>query len=243
MVTADQYPYTASGTSVGAALLPRWAESGGRDSLLARIASTETRSRLVAAMRENLRRRGGAEALLITSATDVRLIGKTLAVVATDRNLDAVDAALEVIAAGDAGVASFNMREEDVTAFMVQDFVMTGSDGSEGHPRKYGTFARKLAEYVRVEGVLSLPAAIRAATSLPATTFHIADRGVLAPGRFADVIVFDPETVADHATYRDPELLATGMRYVFVNGVLAVDEGQYTGTLAGRALRRPQPER
>jgi N-acyl-D-aspartate/D-glutamate deacylase len=242
-VTADQYPYLASGSSVGASLLPRWAESGGRDSLLVRIASPESRPRLVTAMRENLRRRGGPDALLITSAADVRLIGKTLAVVATDRNLDPIDAALEIIAAGDAGVASFTMREEDIAAFMVQDFVMTGSDGSEGHPRKYGTFARKLAEYVRVQGLLSLPAAIRAATSLPAATFHLADRGVLTPGGFADVIVFDPETVADHATYRDPELLATGMRYVFVNGVLAIDGGQYTGTLAGRPLRRAQPAR
>jgi N-acyl-D-amino-acid deacylase len=236
-VTADQYPYTASGSTIGAALLPRWAESGGRDSLLARIASPAASPALAAAMRENLRRRGGAEALLITSAADVRLVGKTLAVVASDRNVDAVDAALEIITAGDAGVASFTMRDADIEAFMVQDFVMTGSDGSEGHPRKYGAFARKLAEYVRVKGTLTLPAAIRAATSLPAATFHLADRGVLAPGHFADVIVFDPETVEDHATYSDPQLLATGMRYVFVNGVAAVDDGQYTGTLAGRPLR------
>jgi N-acyl-D-amino-acid deacylase len=121
---------------------------------------------------------------------------------------------------------------------MVQPFVMTGSDGSDGHPRKYGSFPRKLRQYVYDRPVMTLPQVVRASSGLTAETLRLLDRGVLANGKFADVIVFDPKTVADRATYEKPELLATGMRYVLVNGKVAVDEGRYTGALAGRPLRR-----
>lgn len=243
-VTACQYPYTASGTSVGAALLPRWAEAGGRDSLLARIADSATHVRLVNDMRENLRRRGGAGALLITTqggsrdtAKAGKIKGSTLAQVATARHVPPIDAALQIIRDGDASVASFNMKEADIDRFMVQPFMMTCSDGSDGHPRKYGTFPRKLRQYVYDRHVLSLPQAIRASSSLTASTLGLAGRGSIGVGKYADVIVFDPATIADRATYEQPTLLATGMRYVLVNGKLAVDGGRYTGALAGRPLR------
>jgi acyl-homoserine-lactone acylase len=237
-VTADQYPYLASGTSVGASLLPRWAEAGGRDSLRARIDNPATRTRLVADMERNLVRRGGASALLITSTPDSSIRGRTLAQVAEARRQSPIDAALAVVLAGDAGVASFNMKESDVRRFMVQPWVMTGSDGSDGHPRKYGSFPRKLRQYVYESPVLTLPQAIHASTQLAATTLQLADRGMVAEGKFADVIVFDPGTVADRATYASPRELAVGMRYVLVNGRVAVDGGTYTGALAGRALTR-----
>lgn len=237
-VMACQYPYTASGTSVGAALLPRWAEAGGRDSLRARIADPATRARLVRDMRENLRRRGGADALLITSRRDPSLLGKTLAQVAAARHVAPIDAALEILQQGDASVASFNMKESDIDAFMVQPFVVTCSDGSDGHPRKYGTFPRKLREYVYRRHLLTLPQAVRASSALTAAMLGLEGRGVITKGSYADVIVFDPTTVADRASYQEPTLLATGMRYVLVNGVLAVDGGQYTGALVGRAIRR-----
>lgn len=235
-VTACQYPYTASGTSIGASLLPRWAEAGGRDSLLARIADAATHERLVHDMQENLRRRGGAEALLITGRGDTTLTGKTLAQVAATRELSPIDAALEIVRAGDAGVASFNMKESDIDNFMTQPWVATCSDGSAGHPRKYGTFPRKLREYVYKRHLLTLEEAVRVSSSLTANTFGLDGRGTLAPGKYADVIVFDPKTVTDRSTYEEPKLLATGMRYVLVNGTLAVDEGKYTGALAGRGL-------
>jgi N-acyl-D-aspartate/D-glutamate deacylase len=236
-VTADQYPYTASGTGLGAALLPRWAEAGGGDSLRARIADPATRARLVVDMTENLRRRGGPESLLMTSSRDTSVRGKRLGAIARARGLSPVETAIQLILAGGGSVASFNMNEADIARFMVEDFVMTGSDGSGGHPRKYGTYPRKLREYVFNKKILTLPAAIRASTSLPAETFGFTDRGVLREGAFADVIVFDERTIADRSTYEEPTLLATGMRWVLVNGKFAVDGGESTGALAGRPLR------
>jgi N-acyl-D-aspartate/D-glutamate deacylase len=238
-VTADQYPYVASGSSVGASLLPRWAESGGRDSLRARIADPAIRERLVREMNENLRRRGGAAALLISSTRDTSILGRTLEQIAAARGESPIDAALAIVQQGDASVASFNMNEQDLRNFMVQDFVMTGSDGSDGHPRKYGTFPRVLREYVYANPVLTLPQAVRRSSALAAEALRIPERGTLRVGMYADVVAFDPATVADRATYREPTLLAAGMRYVLVNGTLAVDAGTFTGRRAGKALRRP----
>lgn len=237
-VTADQYPYDASGTSVAAALLPRWAEEGGRQALLTRIADATVRPKLVKEMEQNLVRRGGAEAMLITAAPDGTLAGKRLSTIASERKLSAIDAALGIIAAGDADVASFNMDDGDIVNFMRQDWVMTGSDGSTGHPRKFGTFPRKLQEYVLRRHVLGVAAAIRASTALPAETFRLPDRGRLFPGYLADVTVFDPRTIADRATYERPDVLAVGVRTLLVNGAIVIDGGTYTGRLAGRALKR-----
>jgi len=121
---------------------------------------------------------------------------------------------------------------------MKQKFIMTCSDGSTGHPRKFGTFPRKLREYVYSEKLISLLFAIHNGSALTAETFRIPDRGLIREGYFADVIIFDEKTVADRATYEQPELFAVGMKYVIVNGKVAVDDGVYTGVLAGRALRK-----
>jgi N-acyl-D-aspartate/D-glutamate deacylase len=189
-------------------------------------------------MGKNLKRRGGPESLLITSAGERAIVGKTLGQIAARRNQNPVEAALEIIKAGGAGVASFNMSEKDIENFMRQDFVMTGSDGSDGHPRKYGTFPRKLREYVYRKKLVSLAFAIRHSGALAAETFRIPERGLIRKGYYADIIVFDEEGVADRATYERPQLLAAGMVYVIVNGRLAVDGGKYNGALAGRALRK-----
>jgi len=242
-VTADQYPYEASGSSIGASLVPRWAQAGGGDSLRARMRDPSLRARLVADMTDNLRRRGGAASLLITGGRDRSLRGRTLADVAEARGLDPVEAALGIVEAGGAGVASFNMNERDIRTFMQAEFVMTGSDGSGGHPRKYGTFPRKLRRYVLDDGVIGLARMIQASTAQPAEVFGLTDRGRLAEGLVADITVFDPATIRDEATFMEPELLSTGVRYVLVNGVLAVDGGEPTHALAGRTLerRRPRP--
>lgn len=237
-VTADQYPYTASGTDLYSALAPR---GGGKKQMLRRAEDPERRPGLLEEMEANLKRRGGAEALLITSAHDRRLAGKTLAAIARSWGKSPVEAAIDIIEAGQNQVASFNMDERDIENFMRQDFVMTGSDGSANHPRKYGTFPRKLRRYVYDQPVITLPFAIRSSSALAAETFGIPERGKLRVGYFADVIVFDENTVADRATYERPELPAVGMQYVIVNGQLAIDGGTYTGALAGRALRKNQP--
>jgi N-acyl-D-aspartate/D-glutamate deacylase len=234
--TASQYPYEASGTSVTASLVPRWAEADGK--LLENIDDPAVQERLIKEMTENLRRRGGAETLLMTAARDKSIVGKNLAQVAQQRRISPVEAALAIIRKGGSDVASFNMKESDIEAFMKEPWVMTCSDGSEGHPRKYGTFPRKIHEYVYEKGVLSLEAAVRSGTSLPAETLHIKERGLLKQGYYADVLVFDPKTFMDRATYEDPTVLATGVRYLMVNGQFAVDEGKLTSRIAGKALKR-----
>ena len=234
-VTASQYPYDASGSSVTAALVPRWAEADG--ALLKNMSDPAVHARLVKEMNENLVRRGGADSLLMTSARDTTIVGKTLATIAKERRETPVDAAIEIVKAGGSSVASFNMKEADIAAFMREPWVMTCSDGSTGHPRKYGTFPRKIHEYVEEKHVVSLEFAVRSSTSLPAETLGLKERGLLKPGYFADVLAFDPKTFADKATYADPTVLATGVRYLTVNGRLAVDGGALTNTLAGRTLK------
>ena len=236
-ITGSQYPYTASGTGVGASLLPRWAEVGGRDSLLARIADPSTRARLETEMGENMRRRGGANSLLITGGRDSTVRGKRLDEVARMWSTTPIDAALRIIRNGDASVASFNMDERDIVAFMQPDFISTDSDGSGGHPRLYGTYPKLLREYVREKRVLSLERAVERSSSRAAKQMGLKDRGLIAPGQHADVIVFDAATISDRATYVEPTLLAVGVREVLVNGVLAVENGRSTGALAGRVLR------
>jgi len=236
-ITASQYPYTASGTTVTAALVPRWAEAGGDGALLKNLNDASLRPRLIKEMEQNLTRRGGADSLLMTASRDKTIVGKTLAAIAHDRNESPIDAAIAIIKAGGSDVASFNMKESDIEAFMRQPWVMTCSDGSEGHPRKYGTYPRKLRQYVYEKRVIPLEFAIRSSTSLPAETLGLKDRGLLKPGYFADVLVFDPKTFNERATYQQPTLLATGVRYLTVNGQLAIDNGSLTSALAGRALK------
>jgi N-acyl-D-amino-acid deacylase len=236
-ITASQYPYTASGSSVGASLLPRWAEIGGGDSLRARINDPSTRQRLVAEMTDNLRRRGGANSLLITGGRDSTIRGKRLDEIARMWNTTPIEAAIRIIQNGGASVASFNMNEKDIVNFMKQDFISTDSDGSGGHPRLYGAFPKFFREYVGEKKVMSLPRAVQRSSLASAKMLGIKERGTLTSNYFADVIVFDPAEFADRATYEEPTLLAVGMKYVIVNGVITIDNGQYTGATAGRVLR------
>jgi N-acyl-D-amino-acid deacylase len=240
-VTASQYPYDASGTSVEAALIPRWAEVGGTAALLQRIEDPAVRPRLIAEIEKNLDRRGGPESLLMTASPDKQFIGKTLARIAKELGVSAMEAALIIIQKGGADVASFNMRASDIRNFMRQNWVMTCSDGSTGHPRKYGTFPLKLRKYVFDEHVITLPFAIRSSTSLPAETLGLKDRGLLKTGYFADVVVFDPRTIRPRSTYQQPDLLATGVVYLLVNGQVAIDAGKLTNAHAGRPLPHGSP--
>jgi len=240
-VTASQYPYDASGTSVEASLVPRWAEVGGSSALLQRIGDPAVRPRLIAEMQKNLDRRGGPESLLLTASPDKEFVGKTLAKVAKERGTSPIEAALIIIQKGGADVASFNMQQSDIKNFMRQDWVMTCSDGSTGHPRKYGTFPEKLRKYVFDEHVITLPFAIRSSTSLPAETLGLKDRGLLKAGYFADVVIFDPKTIRAQSTYEQPKLLATGVVYLLVNGKLAIDAGKLTNAQAGRPIPHGAP--
>ena len=240
-VTADQYPWTASGTGLSASLMPRWMQAGGRDSMLARIADVSGREQMLSEMRDNLRRRGGDSTLLFTGGTVAAkpYIGRTLKQVAAERGRNAVQTALELVRDGlDMSVASFNMTEADIETFMRDPNVMTSSDGSEGHPRLYGTYPRKIRRYVLDKPVITMQRMVRASAGQVAETYGLTDRGVLRAGAFADVIVFDPKTIRDEATYVEPTKLASGMRFVFVNGKAAISDAKLTGVMAGKALRK-----
>lgn len=238
-VTADQYPWSASGTSLVASLVPIWAQDGGRPELLKRFDDPALAGRLREGMIENLRKRGGAAKLLVVQG---KYANRTLEEAARELGQDPVRAAISIIRIQDPGVVSFNQSEEDIAAFMRRPWVMTSSDASGGHPRVYGSFARKYRKYVVAEHVITLREFIERSSALTADTFGIEGRGRLTPGAYADVVVFDPKLYAERATYEQPTLRARGVRFVLVNGVLAVDEGKLTGRAAGRALKhRPTP--
>ncbi|MBV9884287.1 MAG: amidohydrolase family protein [Sphingomonadaceae bacterium] len=237
-VTADQYPWSASGTSMVASLVPRWAQDGGRPALLRRFDDPALAARLHADMAENMRRRGGPDSLLITEG---QYRGRRLSEAARALGVEPIAAAIAIIRVGDPSVVSFNQREDDIAAFMARSWVMTGSDASEGHPRVFGSFARKYAEYVRRLHVLTLRQFIERSSALAADTFHLDGRGHLRAGAFADVVVFDPRTYAARATYEEPTLLAAGVRTVLVNGVPAVLNGALTGAAAGRSIAHVAP--
>ena len=245
-VFADQYPYEASSTSLAAALVPRWAQAGGSAAFHSRVADPAQRARMVTEMRENLARRGGAARIQVASyGPDKTLDGQTLAQIASARNGDPIDTALDLLDKGDVSIVSFNMLDEDIERLMRQPWTMTSSDGAlitfgsgMPHPRGNGAFSRKIRKYVVEDHVVELPAAIRSMTSLPATVFNLPDRGVLRAGAFADVIVFDLAKVYDRATYEKPHQMSEGMVDVLVNGRFAIRDGKLTTDRGGRVLRR-----
>lgn len=250
-VFADQYPYEASSTSLRAALLPGGIELPKPEQLkvpLERLTGEERKSReaLEATVRENIRRRGGPASLQIAFyAPDRSLQGKNVQQIADARGVAPEVAAIELMAAGNASIVSFNMSEADIRHVMTQPYTMVSSDGGlvamgsgQPHPRNYGAFARRLAVYVRERGVTSLESAIRAMTSLPASVFGLKDRGVIREGAAADLAIFDPALVRDTATYTEPHQLAEGMAWVLVNGTPVVADGEFTEALPGKVLRR-----
>jgi N-acyl-D-aspartate/D-glutamate deacylase len=238
-ITASQYPWSASGTSLVAALVPLWAQDGGRAALLKRFDDSALAEKLHADMAENLRKRGGAVKLLIVEGP---FRNHTLAEIANAHRLDPVAAAIAVIRLADPATVSFNQSESDIAAFMRQPWVMTDSDASTGHPRVYGTFARKYAKYAIADRVITVREFIERSSALTADWFHVTGRGHLRAGAFADLVVFDPKSYAARATYQQPTLLAAGVQTVLVNGVIAVDHGTLTGNAAGRALpHQPTP--
>ncbi len=256
-IYANLYPYAASQTTLNTRL-PDWAQEGGRERLVERLRDSETRARIRTEVAADLARDLGG------STPETIMVGRTphephrqyqgmrLHEIAATMGVDPTDALLEIIdrADGSAGGIFFGMREEDVAYAMALPWTTIGSDGTalapEGvlgrthpHPRSYGTFARVLGHYVRDQGVLTLPEAVHKITSLPARRLGLDDRGALESGRLADVVVFDPEAITDTATFGDPQRLATGVRWVVVNGQVVVAEGQHTGAMPGRILRGP----
>lgn len=243
-VYADQYPYTASSTSLTAAVIPRWVQAGGR---MWSLLSDE--SRLPAIKTEiagNIERRGGADTLVLASFPKTpEWEGKSLLDISLILESDPVDTAIELVQMGGASLISFNMTDEDVEFFMTKPWVMTGSDGSLvilgnslPHPRSYGTFPRKIRSYVLDKKLLSMEQAIRASSGLPADMLGFKNRGKIVRGAVADIVIFDPAKIRDRATYTDPHQYSEGILYVLIGGNPVIEEGRYNGMLAGKPLRK-----
>jgi N-acyl-D-amino-acid deacylase len=259
-VSACQYPYTAGGTSL-IACLPAWAQDGGREKALERLKDPAMRARIRHEVEttidgwENLIAGSGFEGIQLASLSpemDSSLLGKRITEIAAERGEDPWDTFFWLLteSGGRIGALYHMMSEDDVRTAMKFPWVSVGTDSAalapEGelghgqpHPRTYGTFPRILGHYVRDENVLALPEAVRKMTSLAADQFGIQERGRLKEGYFADVVVFDPESVIDRATYADPKQFSTGIETVIVNGVVTVENGEHTGAKAGRALYGP----
>jgi N-acyl-D-aspartate/D-glutamate deacylase len=240
-VTANQYPWLASSTGLDAALIPRWASDGGAAAMLKRFDDPATLAKIKTEMAENLRRRGGANTLLLTSGENGESspwIGKYLSDIAKGWKLDPLDAAIRILreAHGHASVVSFNISEPDVENFMKQPWVVTSSDGVPGHPREYATYPTKYAVYVRQKHVIDTGFFIRHSSGLTADIFKLDRRGYLRAGYFADVLVFDPARYVPKADYVHPAVLSEGVQTLLVNGVPAVEDGKPTAALPGRPI-------
>lgn len=237
-VTANQYPYDASATGLKSAVVPRWAESGGKDSLFIRYKSTKYRSQVLEETRKNITRRGGPDKLLIVKADDSSFVGKNVLEVAEMLKVSPEEAVFKALETGYVRVASFNMNPEDIHYFMKQDWVVTGSDGNTGHPRKYGSFPRKYNKYVMEEKIIDMGTFINNSTSKTADIFKIKNRGKLREGYYADIIIFNPDEFKDVANYRNAFQLAKGLEYSIINGEFSVLEGEETGKLNGSVLKK-----
>ena len=253
-ITADMYLYTATSTGLDA-LMPPWVQEGGHDAWVERLKDPAIRARLKNDNEFGFDERSPRDVLLVSFKNDAlkRLTGKTLAEVAASRGTSPEDTVMDLVIEDDSRVGvvyTSVMSEENIRKQIRLPWVSFGSDGGsmapEGvflksgtHPRAYGNFARLLGKYVREEKVIPLEEAIRRLTSLPATNLKIKQRGRLAPGYFADVVVFDPATIQDHATFEKPHQYATGVRHVFVNGTQVLKDGEHTGATTGRFVRGP----
>lgn len=260
-ITADMYTYTAGATGLNSCM-PPWVYDGGAEAAYKRLQDPETRKKIADAMRvpsndwENLYKLAGSpdRILLVGFKSDALkpLTGKTLAEVARMRGQDPIETVMDLVVEDRSriGTVYFMMDEQNVEKQIRQPWVSFGSDAasmapegvflkSSTHPRAYGNFARLLGKYVREEGVISLAEAVRRLSGLPATNLGLDHRGFIKQGMFADVVVFDPQTIADRATFEQPHQYSVGVKHVLVNGVQVLKDGEHTGSKPGRALWGP----
>ncbi|MHA2154846.1 MAG: N-acyl-D-amino-acid deacylase family protein [Candidatus Hodarchaeales archaeon] len=260
-ITTNMYTYTAGATGLNT-LIPPWAHEGGHEALIKRLKNPETREKIKQEIIstsdtawENVHQETEPENMLLISFKSESLkplTGKSLAQIAEERNTSPIETAMDLIIEDDSriGTVFFLMSEENVRKKVQLSYMSFGSDeGSyapEGvfiksncHPRAYGNFSRLLGHYCRDEGLITLEDAIYRLTKLPATNLKISKRGELKEGYFADIAIFDPNTIQDHATYEKPHQFSTGMIHVFVNGVQVLKDGEHTGATPGRVVRGP----
>ncbi len=251
-VAADLYPYRASATSLSGNLLSlsRWAEEGGRSGLLERLTQPPLRQQIELEIATCIERRGGPHRILISRyPPNSNWVGRTLGDLCRQEKKEAHQVVAAMLEESDGACICFDMIEEDIQEFLLQPWVAVASDGravstnnalrwGSPHPRSFGAFPRVLSEYVRHLQLLDWGDAIRKMTSLPAERLGLADRGRLEAGLYADLVLFDPQRIADKSTYSNPYAYPEGISEVMVNGVLVVEEGRLTGARPGQILRR-----
>jgi N-acyl-D-amino-acid deacylase len=252
-VSADRYTYIASATGLDS-LIPMWALDGGNDAMLARLRDPEKRTQIIDDMVENIGEESGWEDTLVSNVVtqpNKRFEGKNIKEIAELRNQDITDAICDLLLEEEGQVSAifFSMNNEETDYILSQSFVSIGTDAgakapyglmSEGkpHPRAYGTFPRALAYYCREKKLFSLPEAIRKMTWVNAEKVGLTERGKISKGWLADLVIFNPESIQDIATFLDPHQFPKGIELVIVNGKVAVEKGGHTGILAGKVLRK-----
>lgn len=246
-VTADQYPYTASSTSLRATIVPTKYREGSTKEYVARYGDPQAGPKLKADLAEAIGERDNGKAIQIATYSKNRAWqGKRLSEIAASEKRDVLEIVIEIETNGGAQIVNHGMSEEDVRIYMKQPWVATASDGGAKnadstvpHPRSYGTFARKIGFYSIEEKAIPLESAIRSSSGLPADILGFQDRGYIKVGQFADVVVLDPKTYRDRATYEKPHQLASGVKYLFLNGKTVIEDGNHKpDLLAGKVLRR-----
>jgi len=233
-VTADQYPYQASGTRFGSALVPRWVMADSQEAMLARFDNPDLEDRIQTEMEGNIYRRGGADTLLVTGESQWR--GKTLAEISQEMAKAPYAAAIEVVRNGDPSIASFNMTLDDISAIGIQPWVMTGSDGGTGHPRKFASYPKAYQDFVVDRSLLTMTQFVHRSSGLVADTFSLCDRGYLKQGRKADIAILDLGKFSPQADFQDPARIATGVTHLLVNGKPTIQNEATLETLAGAVI-------
>jgi N-acyl-D-aspartate/D-glutamate deacylase len=237
-ISADQYPWRASGTFLRSAVVPKWAMADSEAAFMQRLANPDFADRIKLEITENIRRRGGAEALLVTASEDTQLVGKTLAQLAIIANQSETNTVVDMVSKGRTRVASFNMNQEDINNFMLQSWVVTSSDGTNGHPRKFASFPQKFQEYVEQKKLISLQGFIHSSTGQTATILGLSDRGFIRVGAKADIAVIRLSEYKANANFKLWNQLSEGIVHLLVNGQLVIEKGQYNGILAGRFIAK-----
>lgn len=237
-ISADQYPWRASGTFLRSAVVPKWAMADSETAFILRLTNPDFADRIKLEIAENIRRRGGAEALLVTASEDAKLVGQTLAQLAILANLSETNTVVDLVTKGRTRVASFNMNQKDINNFMQQSWVVTSSDGTNGHPRKFASFPQKFQEYVDQNKVIDLQRFIHSSTGQTATILGLSDRGFIRVGDKADIAVIKLSEYKAVANFKQWDQLSEGVVYLLVNGQLVIEEGQYSGELAGKFIAK-----
>lgn len=232
-ISADQYPWLASGTKLRSAVMPKWVMADSQQAFFQRLNKADLTQKLNAEILENIRRRGGADSLYITEFMDETLVGLNLLQVSEVKSLSVVDTAKQMVQQGEVRVASFNMSPEDVANFMVQPWVVTSSDGTNGHPRKYASFPRKYQIFVVEKKLLSIADFINRSSYQTAKILGLKERGLLKEGFKADIIVFDPQRFSPKADFTQWNKYSVGVEQVVINGIQVIENEKYLSTLAG----------